>query len=119
MNQTPEFMAAISKHLRLVEELGMDHPDTMRQMLLVMEVAPPAFVDEIHGMAKEMGLIPEASDYLEDGTPLYRLEDIAERLGVPPKEAEESLLRMLADREDLGLSNAGVVTDPARIHRRH
>ena len=67
MNPTPEFMEAIKRHRRLVDTLGMDHPDTMRAMMLAMELAP-----------KEM----------------------------------------LAEREALGLSNAGIVTDAARIHRK-
>lgn len=67
MNPTPEFMEAIRRHRRLVDTLGMDHPDTMRAMMLAMELAP-----------KEM----------------------------------------LAEREALGLSNAGIVTDAARIHRK-
>ena len=69
-------------------------------------------------MAREMGLMPEAYGYLDDGSPMYRLEDIAERLGVSPAEAEEAMHKMLAEREALGLSNAGIVTDAARIHRK-
>ena len=36
MNPTPECMEAIKRHRRLVETLGMDHPDTMRAMMLSM-----------------------------------------------------------------------------------
>jgi hypothetical protein len=60
----------------------------------------------------------EADGYLEDGSPMFRLEDIAERLGVPPAEAEEAMHRMFADREALGLSNEGIVTDTAMIYRK-
>ena len=116
MNLTPEFLAAIKHHRLLVETLGMDHPDTMRAMILAMELAPDELADEMTDMAQEMGLIPEAGGYLEDGSPMYRLEDIAERHGVSLAEAEETLHKMLAHREALGLSNAGIVTDAARIH---
>jgi hypothetical protein len=118
MKPTPEFMDAIERHRRLVETLGMDHPDTMREMLLVMELAPDELKDEMADMAREMGLMPEADGYLEDGSPMFRLDDIAERLGVSPAEAEEAMHRMLAEREALGLSNAGIVTDSCRIHRK-
>ncbi len=118
MNPTPEFMEAIKRHRRLVDTLGMDHPDTMRAMMLAMELAPKELIDEFGDMAREMGLMPEATGYLDDGSPMFRLDDIAERLGVSPAEAEEAMHKMLAEREALGLSNAGIVTDAALIHRK-
>ncbi len=118
MNPTPEFMNAIRKHRRLVDTLGMDHPDTQRAMMLAMELAPKEMIDEIGDMARGMGLMPEADGYLGDGSPMYRLEDIAERLVVSPDEADKAMRKMLAEREALGLSNAGLVTDPALIHRK-
>ena len=45
MNPTPEFMEAIKRHRRLVDTLGMDHPDTMRAMMLAMELAPKELID--------------------------------------------------------------------------
>lgn len=117
-NLTPEFMAAIQNHRRLVETLGMDHPETMRAMMLAMDCAPEEFIDEVFAEAQEMNLIPEADGYLEDGTPMIRLSDLAARLGIPPEEAEGRLLELMAEREALGLSNAGVVKGDALIHRK-
>ena len=114
----PEFMAAVSRCLRLVEAIGEEHPDTLRAMMLAMELAPKELIDEFGDMAREMGLMPEADGYLDDGSPMFRLEDIATRLGMSIAEAEEAMHKMLADREALGLSNAGVVTDAALIHRK-
>jgi hypothetical protein len=114
----PEFLAAIDKRRELADALGEEHPDTMRAMMLAMELAPP----HIHAMmgekARELDLMPEADGYLDDGSPMYRLDDIAERLGVPLEEAAEAMHTMLAEREALGLSNDGIVKDAARIHRR-
>jgi hypothetical protein len=115
----PEFMAAIRQHRRLVETLGLEHPDAWRAMVLVMGLAPKNLIDEIGDMAQEMGLLPDADSYLEDGTPMFRLEDVAERLGASPAEAEESMQKILSEREALGLSNNGIVTDPELIHKRH
>ena len=119
LEMTPEFRATMSKCLRLVETLGVDHPDTGRAMLIAMSLAPDEFVDEMHDEAQRMGLIPETSGYLEDGTPLVRLEDLAARLGVPQEEAEAKLQTFIAEREALGLSNDGIVTNPALVHRKH
>ena len=73
---------------------------------------------EHHELVACLDLLPLFDGYLDDGSPMYRLEDIAERLGVSPAEAEEAMHKMLAEREALGLSNAGIVTDAARIHRK-
>lgn len=116
MNPTPEFMAAIKRHRRLVDSLGMNHPDTLRAMMLAMELAPKELIDEFGDMAREMGLMPEADGYLADGTPMFRLEELAGRLGVSPAEAEETMHKMLADRAAMGLSNDGIVTDARLVH---
>ncbi|ABI59740.1 hypothetical protein [Nitrosomonas eutropha] len=119
MNPSHEFIAAVRQHRELLETLGEDHADTIRAMMLAMELAPEELKDEMMDKAQEMGLIPEISGYLEDGTPMVRLEDIAKRLGLSPEQAEEAMHKMLADREALGLSNDGlVVTDAAMIHRK-
>jgi|GEM_PF-458634 len=119
MKPTPEFIEAANRHLQLVETLGMDHPDTMQAMMLAMELAPEELKNKMADKTQEMGLIPEISGYLEDGTPMVRLEDIAERLGLSPEQAEEAMHKMLANREALGLSNDGlVVTDASVIHRK-
>jgi hypothetical protein len=114
---TPAFLEAVNKHLQLVDTLGQDHPETMRAMLLVMEHAPKAFLDDMGRMAAEMGLVPQTSGYLDDGTPVVSLEDMAKHLGLSLEEAEESMKSFLADREALGLSNAGFMRNPAQVHR--
>jgi hypothetical protein len=112
----PEFLAAIDRRRELADALGEEHPDTMRAMMLAMELAPP----HIHAMMGEKvsDLMPDADGYLDDGTPMFRLEDVAEQLGVSLEEAEEAMRKMLAEREALGLSNDGIVKDAALIHRR-
>ena len=116
MNPPPEFMEAIERHLRLVDTLGMDHPETMRAMMLAMELAPQELKDKMTAKIRELGLIPEDCGYLDDGTPMYRLEDVAVSLGISTEKAEESMREITAEREAMGLSNDGRVSDAARIH---
>lgn len=117
MNLTYEFRAAMRKHLDLVDQLGANHPETIRAMMLSLELAPDEIKDEMSAMAAEMDLIPEASGYLDDGTPMYSLNDMAEKMGISIDEAEKRLQAFMADRETIGLSNAGIVTDSTLIHR--
>ena len=118
MNLTPEFRAAINVQLRLVEALGIDHPESMRAMVLAIELAPEELKNKMADVAREMGLMPEANGYLDDGSPIFRLEDIAARLGMSIAEAEEAMHKMFTDREALGLSNSGIVTDATLIQRK-
>lgn len=114
---TPEFMAAMSACLRLVESLGMEHPDTTRALQRAMALAGPSMQNFMADKAKALDLIPEADGYLDDGQPVYTLESIAAKLDMSMEEAHEAMDAMLADRAELGLP--AVLVDPATVHRKH
>lgn len=112
---TPEFLAAMSACLRLVETLGMDHPDTTRAMQRAMLLSSPSMNAFMADTAKELGLIPDATGYTDDGAPVFSLESIAAKLGIGIEEANATMNTMLADRAALGLPAA--LVDPATVHR--
>ena len=114
---TPEFMAAMSACLRLVESLGMEHPDTTRALQRAMALSPPSLNAFMADKARELDLIPEADGYLDDGQPVYSLEAIAAKLGMGMDEAHEAVQAMLADSEAQGLP--AMLIDPATVHRKH
>lgn len=110
------FLEALKNHNAIVRQYGDDSQEQRRAMAILMEVSPPHIIEEIHGIACDMGIMPAPTGCLDDGTRLFSLNEIAANLGVPPEEAERALQQMLADREALGLSNAGIVTNPQQIH---
>ena len=114
---TPDFMTAMSACLALLETLGEDHPDTIRAMRRAMLLAPPSLNALMADKAKEMGLMPDADGYLDDGAPVFTLESVAAKLGMSTQEAQEALNAMLADSTALGLP--AVLVDPATVHRKH
>jgi AraC-like DNA-binding protein len=116
MKMKPEFTEALDRHQHLVNTLGMDHPITKQVFQIVMEHAPDEFLDLAHDVAKEMDLIPAATGYLEDGTAMYRLDDIAEKLGMSIDEAEQAMRDIQAERKAAGLPELPVV-DGSLIHR--
>lgn len=71
------------------------------------------FFDQVAG-----DILPEPGGYLDDGTAMFRLEDVAAKMGLSPAEAERSIKAFLADREARGQSNADILTDPAMLHRK-
>lgn len=115
----PAFLAAVDECLRLVETLGAEHPETKRAIAIGIGLAPPPLIDEMHAMADSLGLIPKACGYLADNQPMFRLDDIAAKLGITQEEAAATLHDLQAEREARGLSNAGVVTDLEHIHQKH
>jgi len=113
---TPEFMAAMSASLRLVEMLGQDHPDTTRALQRAMMLAPPSLNALMADKARELDLIPEADGYTDDGAPVFSLESIAAKLDMSMEEAHAAMEAMLDDRAALGLP--AVLVDPATVHRK-
>ncbi|CAM3757786.1 Arm DNA-binding domain-containing protein [Polaromonas hydrogenivorans] len=114
---TPEFTAAMSACLRLVESLGMEHPNTTRAMQRAMALAGPSMHDFMARQARELDLIPDADGYTDDGQPVFSLQAIAAKLDMSMDEAQEAMNAMLADRAALGLPAA--LVDPATVHRKH
>lgn len=110
---SPEFLRAAEHHAALAERLGPEHPDVMMAMTTVLEHAPATLKETIHAKAVEMGLMPEPDGYLEDGSPVYRLEDVAAKLGAPIAEVEATMRALVAMHGD------GLAIDAALVHRRH
>ena len=118
MEKLQQFKDAMDRHEHLVSTLGIDHPITKQVFMLVMEHATKKFLDVAHQVAVDMDLMPEACGYLDDGTAMYCLADIAAKHGRTIQQAEQDLHDMLAARADAGLSNSGVVTDQKLIHQK-
>lgn len=99
---TPEFSQAVSAYLRLVEQAGPDHPQAQQAFQIAMHHTPRWMLDEMGDMARQMGLMPEP-DYLEDGTPVYRSDAIAEKLGITETEVKQAVDKLVDERQALSL----------------
>ena len=93
----------------MVKQYGEHHPITEQAFLLTLHHTPDHIKAEMDAKAKELNLLPPVSGYTDDGEPLYNLEDIAKHLGMSFEEAEQHLLRMMDNRQQVGLSNDGVL----------
>lgn len=114
MNKTvhPEFFKAFDHYKAMLEHYGDDHPITEQAFMLVMHYTPDHIKDEMHKKAKELDLLPPISGYTDDGEPMYDLRDIANHFGISFEEAEQQLLRMMDNRQQVGLSNDGIIANP-------
>ena len=111
---TPEFNEAMSTSIRLAQTLGTDHPEAIAALMLAISLAPETMIEELGGMLQEDGLMPTACGYLEDGTPVFNMEEIAEKLGIPKDEARDSALHFLTSCNEQGLPSG--LIDPKLVH---
>lgn len=113
-----EFSEAMHTHIALTEQYGEDSPQAKLSFMMAIQLAPDWFMDDIDQMSIGNDLLPEASGYLANGEPVFKLEDIATQFGLNIDEAKQSLTEMMAIREELGLSNVGKIVDPSTVHRK-
>ena len=111
----PEFFKAFDHYKAMLEQYGEHHPITEQALILTMHYTPEHIKEEMHQKAKELNLLPPPSGYTDDGEPMYQLEDIAKHFGISFEEAEQCLLQMMDNRQQVGLSNDGVLID-SNIH---
>lgn len=83
----------------------------------MLRQAPDWFQDEMCAVFSEMRALPAASGYLEDGSPVYRLEDVAAKLGASQEEGRDILQQAAEDEVD-GLQVDIVRIDPGTVHRK-
>ena len=111
----PEFFKAFDHYKAMLEQYGDDHPITEQALILTMHYTPEHIKKEMDAKAKELNLLLPPSGYTDDGEPMYRLEDIASHLGMSFEDAEQHLLQMMDNRQKVGLSNDGILTN-SNIH---
>ena len=111
----PEFFKAFAHYKAMRKQYGERHPITEQALILTMHYTPEHIKEEMHQKAKELNLLPPPSGYTDDGEPMYQLEDIAKHFGISFEEAEQRLLQMMDNRQQVGLSNDGVLIN-SNIH---
>ena len=111
----PEFFKAFDHYKNMVKQYGNDHPITEQAFILTLHYTPEHIKAEMHEQAKELNLLPSVSGYTDDGQPMYRLEDIAKHLDMSVEDAEQHLLQMMDNRQQVGLSNDGILIN-SNIH---
>lgn len=115
----PEFSALMAQYRDTSAGLGDDHPLARRLWLLLMTTAPEWFVAEMHSMAQNMGLIPEATACDDDGQKFYSLDALAAKLGVSPDEVAQQMDALQAEAAAACLPDALQTRDVRELHRLH
>ena len=111
----PEFFKAFDHYKAMLDQYGEHHPITEQAFMLTLHYTPEHIKVEMDAKAKELNLLPPVSGYTDDGEPMYQLEDIAKHLGMSFEDAEQHLLQMMDNCQQVGLSNNGVLIN-SNIH---
>ena len=111
----PEFFQAFDHYKNMVKQYGDDHPITEQALMLTLHYTPEYIKAEMHQKAKELSLLPPVSGYTDEGEVMYSLEDIAKHFGMSIEEAEQQLSQMMDNRQQVGLSNDGILIN-SNIH---
>lgn len=105
----PEFFKAFDHYKAMLKQYGERHPITEQAFMMTLHYTPEDIKAEMNAKAKELNLLPPPSGYTDEGDPMYSLEDIAKHLGISFEEAEQQLLKMMDNRQQVGLSNDGIL----------
>lgn len=114
MSADDDFMQAANAFL---EAADSDSPDADRLLFRMMDHAPAELMQQLFSAALATGLIPSPSGYLEDGSPIFSLPDMARHNGIGEEEANSLVEAFMDEREQAGFSNEGVLVDPGLVRR--
>lgn len=112
---SPEFFKAFDHYKAMLKQYGEHHPITEQAFMMTLHYTPEHIKAEINAKAKELNLLPPPSGYTDEGDPMYSLEDIAKHFGISFEEAEQKLLSLMDNRQQVGLSNDGILIN-SNIH---
>lgn len=121
MNKTfpPEFCELMIQYRDTAASLGDDHPLARRLLLLAIKTAPAWFLDQMHDMARSMGVLPEAFGCDGSGQRFYALDDVAANLGMTADEAVQKMTMLKVDAVAAGLPHMLQAADLGDLHRLH
>lgn len=112
-NLHPKFVAAMESLKRIPQDQRRNNPAASALFEQAVTYAPDHLQEIFHAKAREMGLLPEATHYTEGGEPLYSTAQLAQHLGIPLEEANQSAQDLMEKHPDLAIQN-----DSTTIHRR-
>ena len=107
---TPEFLSASEAYMAHVEAGTEDSPAGNRAFMQMLEHAPETLLAAMNAKARELDLLPSASGYMPDGSPVFTAEAVAEKLGVPVSEVMAQIEQFRSDGIDLAVDPATVST---------
>lgn len=112
-----DFTEAMEEYKAMLDANGgIDTDESIKQFSKAMLLAPDWFNDMAMTEANTMGLISKATHCPDNGNPVFSLEQIAEHLGISIEDAQKSLDKLVAQREEMGLEGMPVV-DPSTVNK--
>lgn len=103
---TPEVIAAFDDAMRIIDELGQDHPRALAAIVRCVSLADPEFADRtLHKCGIEL---PHPTHCDVDGNALFSADQVAQAVGVSAADVE-TRIRAMAEAGDI------VAVNPADV----
>lgn len=109
----PKFVAAMESLKRIPEDQRRNNPAASALFEQAVTYAPAPLQEIFYAKALEMGILPKATHYTEDGEPLYATTQLAQHLGISLEEANQVAQDLAEKYPDLASANGSTT-----IHRR-
>ena len=103
-----DFSKAMNHYEAMVKQYGEEHPIAIQAFMLAFELSPQHLKDEADKMTEQQ--LPKPSGCLDNGQLVYNSKDLADHYDISFKEAETSLLNMMQQRKEHGLSTDDVLS---------
>lgn len=114
ISPSPDFLSAMMTCIHFKDSLSIGHPEFTKALMKVMRLVTDDIMDAFVDIAQKLGLFPEPDGFTEDGEPVFRLEDVAVKVGIPIERLEMSLADYAVECALRGLGPVEI--DPARVH---
>ncbi len=82
---------ALAAYQDTIQSFGEDSPEATIAFLHMLDIAPPEFLEVVDQVVEEMFDMPNSIGVTEDGTPLFSLSDIAEKLDISFDDATKKM----------------------------
>ena len=109
----PLFVALMDQLAQLPTDDKINNPEYSVLMHRALGYAPESMKAMMNDKARELGLMPEASGYTNDGQPVFTLQAIAEQLGM----TEDEVITHIQDIE--AKTGQSILMQDTPIHRKH
>ncbi len=97
------FNTALKAYVMLSDAGKGDTQEGRVAQMRLFSLAPKWVRDGVIAMGYKLGIIPLASGYLDDGSPMFTFEALARHHGLSVEEAEAVLTELKSDRAAAGL----------------
>lgn len=115
MEHEMQFDRVFLEYLAMLGNLGRDHPETQKAMVLAFSIAPTSFAVQVASALELIGDLPEVAGYFEDGSPVFWVSQLLDHLGMTQDEACAIIGQFENTIMQMGITTDGHLVTPGAV----